>query len=247
MKKVLALVLTLAVCFNTVVIVSAYTADEPSIISVVTHEEIQDPEQLIQMAVNQSKTRQSSSIKLMPAEEDKAVVMQTLKETTYSDGTVSRECSFTGISVLEEVNGALIARNPVTSKDFQKSGSLGGAYATMKISVESQPIDDGPFSLPIARITSIRASCGSGSSSTYATRVNLHYGVQYEYFYGFSEDQMFNISGTSWVTMYTKDAGYYRIDEGTSEFVAGIATVYLNNGSTFTITMNLYDYRSQLI
>ena len=242
MKKLSCLFLTFVMFFVTSASISAYAVDEPYVVSVITYDEIKDPELLLQTAVARSKARGVSNITLYGDEtDDKAVVKQVLKETTYSDGHIEEESILTGISILEDINGKTIARNPITIEDFEKGGSLGDSYATLKIKVYSQPRGEW-WPTPLARIVSLSASCGNAPSASFATRVSFLYKVDYEFATHVNETQDVSVSGNEWVTMYTKDAGYYELYGMLGQQVLGAATVHLNNGSSFQIVMNVYDY-----
>lgn len=245
MKKLSCFFLTFVMFFVTSASISAYAVDEPYVVSVITYDEIKDPELLLQTAVARSKARGVSNITLYGDEtDDKAVVKQVLKETTYSDGHIEQDSVLTGISFFEDVNGKFVARNPINIDNFEQIGATAGVSATMSINVHSQFSGETIFSEIIARITSIKVSI-TNSSLVHATKVDTQYHVKYEFATQVMEKQSFNLSSVQMypsVTMYTKDGTYYRINGGTHETVSAAATVHASNNTGFTMLMELKDY-----
>lgn len=247
MKKLLCLFLTFVMLLVTSASTFAYAVDEPYVVSVITYDEIKDPELLLQTAVARSKARGVNNITLYGDEtDDKAVVKQVLKETTYSDGHIEQDSVLTGISSFEDVNGDLVARNPIFIDNFEKGGSLGESYATLKINVHSQIRGETIFGAIVARITALSVSCSNAPSSAFATRVSFLYKVDYECATQIEERQDLPVSGNEWVTMYTKDPGYYELHGVLGQSVIGSATIHLSNGNSFRIDMNVDEYLDDL-
>lgn len=206
------------------------SSSEPTLVSSIVYPEVTDPEELLEMAMEQEPAPMTRSA--VAPQNDEITVTQLLEEQTYSDGSVKKLYAQTALLVLDD-EGNKMSRSAYDHFYRVAGNSLGNVFASQTLYVEADY-----DSIRITHVTTTISSTGIATPVTrfvHAITVNdpaQEPIIQQQTVYSPHMDTPY--------TFYNPDPTYYFRGSLSLTMQTG-AVIYLSDGRSFEVINAIVD------